>query len=252
LDEARDLLGPALDYAKRGVREWAIQNAELWTREYRIDGLRLDAVHAVADNSDPHVLKELRDRVDGIVISEMNHEDLRPLDEWGHDAMWLDNLHHELHILLTGERRALYETFGSIDGLVRELQRAGGLVVRAQNHDQIGNRALATGCRRTSTASRSRACSSRWERRSCSWARSTTSAIRSVLHRHADRAVADATREGRKREVLRSTGTPDAARSAGRPDLRALDARGHPDPIFRGCSPCSASARSTSPPTATA
>ena len=132
--------GPALDYAKRGVREWAIQNAELWTRDYRIDGLRIDAVHAVVDPSDPHVLKELRDRVDGIVISEMNHEDLRPLDEWGHDAMWLDNLHHELHVLLTDERRALYESFGSIDGLVRELQRARPerFVVCAQNHDQIG------------------------------------------------------------------------------------------------------------------
>ena len=43
--------GDALDYAQRGVREWAIQNAELWVRDYRIDGLRLDAVHAVHDDS---------------------------------------------------------------------------------------------------------------------------------------------------------------------------------------------------------
>jgi maltooligosyltrehalose trehalohydrolase len=136
--------GPALDYSQRGVREWALQNAELWTREYRIDGLRLDAVHAVFDDSPTHVLKELRERVDGLVISEMGPEDLRPLDEWGHDAMWLDSLHHHLHVLLTGERDGYYEHFGSLDGLVRELtrDRPERLVVCAQNHDQVGNRAL--------------------------------------------------------------------------------------------------------------
>jgi maltooligosyltrehalose trehalohydrolase len=136
--------GPALDYAQRGVREWALQNAELWTREYRIDGLRLDAVHAVFDDSPTHVLKELRERVEGIVISEMGPEDFRPLDEWGHDAMWLDSLHHELHALLTGERDGYYAHFGSVDGLVRELTRGRPerLVVCAQNHDQVGNRAL--------------------------------------------------------------------------------------------------------------
>ncbi|MEY2476232.1 MAG: maltooligosyltrehalose trehalohydrolase, partial [Actinomycetota bacterium] len=58
--------GDALDYAQRGVREWAIQNAELWVRDYRIDGLRLDAVHAIYDDSPTHVLRELRDRVKAI------------------------------------------------------------------------------------------------------------------------------------------------------------------------------------------
>ena len=52
--------GAALDYSQRGVREWAIQNAELWTRDYRIDGLRLDAVHAIYDDTKPHVLTELK------------------------------------------------------------------------------------------------------------------------------------------------------------------------------------------------
>ena len=80
----------------------------------------------------------------GLVISEMGHDDFRPLEEWGHDAMWLDNLHHELHVLLTGERDGYYAAFGSIDGVVRELTRPAPerLVVAAQNHDQIGNRAL--------------------------------------------------------------------------------------------------------------
>ncbi len=137
--------GDAIDYSQRGVREWAIGNALLWTLDYRIDGLRLDAVHAIYDDDSPvHVLRELRERVGGLLISEMGTADFRPLDAWGHDAMWLDSLHHELHVLLTGERDGYYANFGSLDGLVRELSRPQPerLVVCAQNHDQIGNRAL--------------------------------------------------------------------------------------------------------------
>jgi maltooligosyltrehalose trehalohydrolase len=91
-----------------------------------------------------HVLRELRERVDGLVISEMGPDDFTPLEEWGHDAMWLDSLHHELHVLLTGEHEGYYASFGSMDGLVRELERPQPerLVVCAQNHDQVGNRAL--------------------------------------------------------------------------------------------------------------
>jgi maltooligosyltrehalose trehalohydrolase len=142
-EDRQNAWGSAIDYAQRGVREWAIGNAELWTREYRVDGLRLDAVHAVHDDSPVHVLRELKERVDGLVISEMGIDDFAPLEEWGHDAMWLDNLHHELHVLLTDEREGYYASFGSMEGLVRELTRPRPerLVVCAQNHDQIGNRA---------------------------------------------------------------------------------------------------------------
>jgi maltooligosyltrehalose trehalohydrolase len=137
--------GAAIDYSQRGVREWALQNAELWTRDYRIDGLRLDAVHAIYDDNEPHILKELKQRVgDALVISEMNTEDFTPIEQWGHDAQWADMLHHELHVLLTGEHDGYYANYGTIDGLVRELQRSQRerLVVCAQNHDQVGNRAL--------------------------------------------------------------------------------------------------------------
>ena len=51
--------GDALDYSVDGVREWAIQNAELWIADYHVDGLRLDATHAIFDDSRPHVLAEL-------------------------------------------------------------------------------------------------------------------------------------------------------------------------------------------------
>jgi maltooligosyltrehalose trehalohydrolase len=136
--------GDALDYSQRGVREWAIQNALMWTAEYGIDGLRLDAVHSIHDDSSVHVLRELKERVPGLIVSEMGPEDFRPLEEWGHDAMWLDGLHHELHVALTGEREGYYAPFGSPEGLARELTRPQGprLVVAAQNHDQVGNRAV--------------------------------------------------------------------------------------------------------------
>jgi maltooligosyltrehalose trehalohydrolase len=141
--------GDALDYSLSGVREWAIQNAEMWVRDYRVDGLRLDAVHAVHDEDSPtHVLAELRDRVkllnpDPLVFSETNTEDLRPLEEWKHDGIWLDSLHHHMHVLLTGERDGYYKDFGTFDGLRAELLRpnAERFVVSAQNHDQVGNRA---------------------------------------------------------------------------------------------------------------
>ena len=142
--------GDALDYAQAGVREWVLQNAELWVRDYRIDGLRLDAVHAVHDDSPTHVLAELAERVRAVdpavlVISEMGAPDFRPLTDWGHDAIWLDNLHHALHVALTGERDGYYGPFdGSIAAIAAELRRPEGprIVAAAQNHDQVGNRAL--------------------------------------------------------------------------------------------------------------
>jgi maltooligosyltrehalose trehalohydrolase len=144
-DRFETFWGDTLDYSQRGVREWAIQNAEYWTRDFKVDGLRLDAVHSVFDDSEPHVLRELAERVrpGALVMSEMGEADFRPLEEWGHDAMWLDRLHHELHVLLTREHDGYYAGFGSVEGLLRELRRpwAERIVAYAQNHDQVGNRA---------------------------------------------------------------------------------------------------------------
>ena len=77
------------------------------------------------------------------MIGEMGL-DFRPLEDWGHDAMWLDGLHHALHVALTEERDGYYADFdGSIRQIAAELQRPEGLgLSHAQNHDQIGNRAL--------------------------------------------------------------------------------------------------------------
>jgi maltooligosyltrehalose trehalohydrolase len=141
--------GDAIDYSQRGVREWAIQNAELFARDYGIDGLRLDAVHAIFDESPVHLCKELADRVREasarvIVTSEMEIGDRRPIEEWGHDAQWADSFHHALWVLLTGEREGYYEPYGSVADLARayEEQPVEKLIVCDQNHDQVGNRAL--------------------------------------------------------------------------------------------------------------
>jgi maltooligosyltrehalose trehalohydrolase len=200
--------GDAIDYAQPGVREWAIGNAELWTREYRIDGLRLDAVHAIYDDSPVHVLKELRERVDGLVISEMGPDDFRPLEDWGHDAMWLDNLHHELHVLLTGEREGYYAPFGSFEGLVRELTRPEPerLIVCAQNHDQVGNRAI--GDRLPPDAHRVALAIVLFSLNTpllFMGEEYDESAPFQFFTDHIDPSIADATREGRKREFAAFT-----------------------------------------------
>ncbi|HKP17464.1 MAG TPA: alpha-amylase family glycosyl hydrolase, partial [Gaiellaceae bacterium] len=141
--------GDGLDFEQRGVREWAIQNALQWVDEYGIDGLRLDAVHAIRDDSPRHVLAELAERVHAtapraLVISETAVDDDAPIVEWGHDARWADGLHHALHALLTGEREGYYGDYGSVADVVAELGRrpAAAHVVCAQNHDQVGNRAF--------------------------------------------------------------------------------------------------------------
>jgi maltooligosyltrehalose trehalohydrolase len=200
--------GDAIDYAQRAVREWAIQNALMWTAEYGVDGLRLDAVHAIYDDSPVHVLRELKERVPGLITSEMGPDDFRPLEEWGHDAMWLDNLHHELHVLLTGEREGYYADYGSPGGLVRELTRPQPerLIVAAQNHDQVGNRAI--GDRLPADAHRVALAVVLFS--TCTpllfmGEEHDESAPFQFFTDHIDPFIADATREGRKQEFAAFT-----------------------------------------------
>jgi malto-oligosyltrehalose trehalohydrolase len=108
----------------RTVRDFFIHNAIYWLREYHLDGLRLDAVHAIADDSRPDILIELADAVHGALASEPHRQvhlvlendrnaarylerraDGRP--RW-YSAQWNDDSHHALHLLVTGERDGYY------------------------------------------------------------------------------------------------------------------------------------------------
>ncbi|HET8751114.1 MAG TPA: alpha-amylase family glycosyl hydrolase [Gaiellaceae bacterium] len=245
-DRHETFWGDALDYAQRGVREWAIQNAEQWVRDFHVDGLRLDAVHAIFDDSEPHVCAELATRVRGVnpralVISEMEVDDWRPVDEWGHDAQWADRSHHELHVLLTGEQDGYYAGYGSVASLAEDLGGRGRdprrSVICAQNHDQVGNRAF--GDRLPEDALRVAAAVTLFS--PCMpllfmGEESFESAPFQFFTNHIDPAIADATREGRRREFA------EFAEFAGEevPDPQALETflrsklhPGEPDPLYR-------------------
>jgi maltooligosyltrehalose trehalohydrolase len=234
--------GDALDYSQRGVREWALQNAEQWVRDFHVDGLRLDATHAVFDDSPLHLCAELKQRVgDALVISEMELGDWRPIEEWGHDAQWYDATHHELHVLLTGERDGYYAPFGSLERLGAGLQGCGRdprrLVVHAQNHDQVGNRAA--GDRLPEDALRVAAAVTLFS--PCTpllfmGEEYFERAPFQFFTDHVDPAIAEATREGRRREFA------DFATFSGEeiPDPQALEtflrSKLHPrepDPLYR-------------------
>lgn len=163
-----------------GVRNFFLQNALMWLRDFHIDGLRLDAVHAIKDLSAKHFLTELSEVSDGlskedghqrILIAEVDLNDNRYISDrekggYGLQAQWIDEFHHALHAWLTGETNGYYEDFGKFEHLVRayrdtyvyngvysphrkkifgssaENNPTDQFVVFAQNHDQTGNRML--------------------------------------------------------------------------------------------------------------
>jgi maltooligosyltrehalose trehalohydrolase len=163
-----------------GVRNFYWQNALMWLDEFHIDGLRLDAVHAIWDNGSVHFTEELRSKVRAIeiatgrlkvLIAEFDLNNPRYIDPvekggYGLDGQWTDEFHHALHSVVTGETDGYYEDFGQMSHLVKALtdsyvytgqysahrkKRFGKLprenpfsqfVVFAQNHDQVGNRFL--------------------------------------------------------------------------------------------------------------
>ena len=158
------------------VRETILQNAEWWVGSVGVDGLRVDACHAIVDQSARHVLAELAERVHRVhpgaaVIAESGLNDprvVRPEHRggWGFDADWSDDFHHALRTLLTDDRQGWYADFGQVSQLAKAFhrplvhdgtwsdyrQRRFGapaddvapehFVVFSQNHDQVGNRPL--------------------------------------------------------------------------------------------------------------
>jgi maltooligosyltrehalose trehalohydrolase len=171
--------GQAINYDdeySEPVREWVLQSAEGWIGDFHVDGLRLDAIHAIYDTGAVPIMAQLADRVhaarDGaLVIAESGLNDprvIRPreLGGFGHDAQWADDFHHALRVLLTGDTGGYYEEFGAVADLAKAFRRpfvhdgqystfrkrrfgapAGDrppaqFVVFDQNHDQVGNRAF--------------------------------------------------------------------------------------------------------------
>jgi maltooligosyltrehalose trehalohydrolase len=170
---AVNLDGPGRDL----VRRFIIDNAVHWIREYRLDGLRLDATHALVDDSRVHLVADLTRAVRGaagwpVVVHAEDHRNLTSIVEppdrggWGADGIWADDFHHVVRRLLAGDRHGYFADFAGTTAELAETIRQGWLftgqhsphaggprgsdpsrvpmhrfVVCVQNHDQIGNRA---------------------------------------------------------------------------------------------------------------
>jgi maltooligosyltrehalose trehalohydrolase len=163
------------------VRRFFCDNALMWLRDYRIDALRLDAIHALHDSTDPYFLSQLSSEVETLsrqtgrmlqLIAESSLNDstiVTPREQGGRgiDAQWSDDFHHSLHTVLTGEHQGYYHGFGSIAQLAQSLHKiyvrthndfikdddpaarkpvghltADHFLGYIQDHDQVGNRAF--------------------------------------------------------------------------------------------------------------
>ncbi|GAC1591276.1 MAG: malto-oligosyltrehalose trehalohydrolase [Acidimicrobiales bacterium] len=228
-----------------GVRRFFVDNALMWLRDYHVDALRLDAVHALLDASATHLLEQLGAEVSALsghvgrafqLIAESDLNDprivaRREVGGYGMDAQWSDDFHHALHAVVTGETDGYYADFGSLHHLATALTRAwvyageysphrgrvhGRLPVGIpgwrflgylQDHDQIGNRA--TGDRVAATVSTGRllagaaivACAPFTPMLYMGEEWGTTSPFPYFVD-HTDPDLADAVREGRRREFV--------------------------------------------------
>jgi maltooligosyltrehalose trehalohydrolase len=171
--------GQALNFdgpSAEGMREFVVQNACYWIQEFHLDGLRIDATHAIYDASERHILAELSTearRVAGrrsiVLIAENEAQNIRAVrpveqDGWGLDAIWCEDFHHVSRVAATGRSEAYYTDYrGTPQEFISSLKRgflyqgqryhwqrkargtvvdrepAGSFVFFIQNHDQIGN-----------------------------------------------------------------------------------------------------------------
>ena len=179
-DGERNTWGSSIDLDQAEVRRYIVDNALMWMRDHHVDGLRLDAVHALRDSSGRHILRELAEETDAlsahlgrpltlIAESDLNDDRLiaaREADGHGLTAQWSDDYHHALHVAVSGETAGYYADFEPLSALVKVATtgffhdgtwssfrgRAHGrpidariptsrLITFSQDHDQIGNRA---------------------------------------------------------------------------------------------------------------
>ena len=170
--------GEAINYDDEqcaAVRRFIVGNALYWIGEYHMDGLRLDAVQTIKDDSEKHIVAEIAERAHVlgrelgrkvVVTVESDENDARYVTEYGADAVWSDDFHHVIHAMLNGESKGYYQDFvGRTDLLPRVLNEGFGFqgemfkfwndvrgtsaegvalpanIICIQNHDQVGNRA---------------------------------------------------------------------------------------------------------------
>jgi maltooligosyltrehalose trehalohydrolase len=180
-DASANTWGSSVNLAEPAVRRYILDNAAMWLGDYHVDGLRLDAVHALKDEGETHILAELSEETDAlsahlgrplILIAESDLNDPilimpREAGGFGLTAQWSDDYHHALHVAVTGETTGYYEDFASLGALAKTAQhgffhdgtfssfrgRDHGypidptvptwrLVTFSQDHDQVGNRAI--------------------------------------------------------------------------------------------------------------
>jgi maltooligosyltrehalose trehalohydrolase len=178
-DRYETFWGKAMNYDDSDsdpVREWVLQSAAGWIADFHLDGLRLDAIHAIFDTGARPIVSEIAARVHAVnpravVIAESGLNDPKvirlPQDGgFGCDGQWADDFHHALRVLLTGERDGYYADFGRVADLAKAYSRpfvhdgqyspfrrrvfgapAGDrppaqFIVFDQDHDQVGNRAF--------------------------------------------------------------------------------------------------------------
>ncbi|MEU1970634.1 malto-oligosyltrehalose trehalohydrolase [Microbacterium sp. NPDC019599] len=179
-DTTRSTWGWTVNLDEPAVRSYIVDNALMWFRDLHVDGLRLDAVHALKDEAPVHILQELAEATDALsaqlgrpltLIAESDLNDPRlilPREAGGYGlaAQWSDDWHHAVHVALTGETDGYYADFAALDALPKAWTKGffhdgthssfrgrdhglsipsevptWRLVTFAQDHDQIGNRA---------------------------------------------------------------------------------------------------------------
>lgn len=156
------------------MRMYVLENANYWLSEFQFDGLRLDATHTIVDASETHVIRALSDAARAhtppvLLMAEDERNDPTLVEEWGCDAIWADDFHHQVRATLTGEHDGYFADYTpGANGIARCINRGwlyeGQVVARTgtargapadalaperfvycvQNHDQVGNRALGT------------------------------------------------------------------------------------------------------------
>ncbi len=152
--------GEAPSFSHPVMRAHVLDSAHYFLHDVRIDGLRLDATHAIIDRSTQHILHELSIEVARLVpkkdlIAEDDRGEPALVTDLGMDGVWADDFHHEVHVTLTGERDGYYaKHHGGAAAIARTIEAgwtkgsaparlpARAFIYTVQNHDQVGNRAL--------------------------------------------------------------------------------------------------------------